>query len=94
MGETPNISEYLDFGWYDFVWFKEDAGLGETKIGRFLGVSHSMGSLLSYIILPISGIPVTRTTVQRMMEAEKTTEATHARMTEFDRQVTDQFKGP
>ena len=39
-GETPNISEYLDFGWYNRVWYKEDAGLGETKIGRFLGPSH------------------------------------------------------
>ena len=31
-GETPVISDYLDFGWYDRVWYKEDAGLGETKI--------------------------------------------------------------
>ena len=46
-GETPEISEYLDFGWYDRVWYKEDAGLGETKIGRFLGPSHKVGSLMS-----------------------------------------------
>ena len=39
-GETPDILECLDFGWYDKVWYKEDAGLGETKIGRFLGPSH------------------------------------------------------
>ena len=47
-GETPDISLYLDFGFYDRVWFKKYAGLGETKIGRFLGVSHHIGSLLSY----------------------------------------------
>jgi hypothetical protein len=28
-GETPDISEYLDFGIYDWVWFKDNAGLGE-----------------------------------------------------------------
>ena len=39
-GETPDISQYLDFGFYDRVWFKEDAGVGDTKLGRFLGVSH------------------------------------------------------
>ena len=32
-GETPEISEYLDFGWYDRVWYKEDTGLGDTKLG-------------------------------------------------------------
>ena len=36
-GETSDISKYLDFGWYDRVWYKEDAGLGETKLGQFLG---------------------------------------------------------
>ena len=45
-GETPDISQYLDFGFYDRVWFREDAGLGETKLGRFLGVSHSVCSLM------------------------------------------------
>ena len=49
-GETPDISQYLDFGLYDRLWFKEDAGLGETKLGRFLGVSHHIGSLMSYWI--------------------------------------------
>ena len=37
-GETPDISQYLDFGFYDRFWFKEDPGLGETKLARFLGV--------------------------------------------------------
>ena len=63
-GETPDISDYLDFGWYDIVWFKEDAGLRETQIGQFLGPPHKVGSLMSYWILPASGIPVSRTTVQ------------------------------
>ena len=63
-GETPDISEYLDFGWYDRVWYKEDAGLRETKLGRFLGPLHKVGSLTSYWVLPKSCIPISRTTVQ------------------------------
>jgi hypothetical protein len=31
-GETPDISEYLDFGLYDWIWYKDYAGLGENKI--------------------------------------------------------------
>ena len=43
-GKSVDISEYLDFGFYDWVWYKENAGLGETKLGRWLGVSHKVGT--------------------------------------------------
>jgi hypothetical protein len=39
-GETVDISEYLDCGFHDHISFKENAGLGVTSIGRWLGVSH------------------------------------------------------
>jgi hypothetical protein len=74
-GETPDISEYLDFGFYDWVWFKRDAGIGEIEFGKFLGISSSTGSLMSYFVLPSSGAPVSRTTVQRMTEIEKQADA-------------------
>jgi hypothetical protein len=32
-GETVNISEYLDFGIYDRVWYHKNAGLGVPKLG-------------------------------------------------------------
>ena len=40
MGETPNISEYLDFSFYDWVWYKDNAGLGENCIRWWLGIAH------------------------------------------------------
>ena len=33
-GETEAISEYLDFGFYDRVWFKDNVGLSEERPGR------------------------------------------------------------
>jgi hypothetical protein len=47
-GETPDISEYLDFGFYDWIWYKDNAGLGENHIRRWLGVAHKVGNLMSY----------------------------------------------
>lgn len=67
-GETVNISEYLDFGFYDWVWYRENAGLGETKLGRWLGVSHRIGTLMSLWVLTLSGKVLSRTTVQRMTQ--------------------------
>jgi hypothetical protein len=47
-GETPDISEYLDFGFYDWVVYRANAGLGELSLGRWLGVSHKVGQLMLY----------------------------------------------
>jgi hypothetical protein len=69
-GETPDISEYLDFGFYDWVFFKENAGMGAVALGRFLGVSHRVGNLMSYWILPVTGHIVSRTSVQRVTNLE------------------------
>lgn len=91
-GETIDISEYLDFGFWDRVWFKENAGIGETKLGRFLGISHQVGSLMSYWILPESGIPESRTTVQRITVPESFTEANIQRFTVFDKKIATRFK--
>ena len=46
-GETPDINEYIDFSFYDWVTFKQDAGLGEIYIGRWFGMSHKIGQLMS-----------------------------------------------
>ena len=35
-GETPDIYQYLYFGFHNQVWLKKDAGIGETKLGIFL----------------------------------------------------------
>ena len=33
-GDIPDISELLDFAFYDQCWYKESNGLGETHIGK------------------------------------------------------------
>ena len=74
-GETPDISQYLDFGWYDWVWYKENAGLDVPRIGKFLGIADSVSNLMTYHILPASGIPITAGTVQRVTHLELQTDA-------------------
>ena len=70
-GETPDISEYVDFSFYDWVVFRNNAGVGPSQIGRWLGVSHKVGQLMSYWILPVSGIPISCVTVQRLTNLEQ-----------------------
>jgi len=86
-GDTPDISEYTDFGFYDWVMFRNNAGLGTAEIGRWIGVSHRVGQLMSYWILPSSCIPISCTTVQRVTEAEKETEEFKEKMMRFTEKV-------
>ena len=91
-GETPDISQYLDFGWYDWVWFKENAGLDVQKLGRFLGVASSSSNIMTFHILPESGIPIQAGTVQRMTELEKQTDANKERMAAHTNKISQKFK--
>ena len=86
-GETPDISEYLDFSFYDWVWYKDNAGVGDNKCGRWLGVSHRVGNLMSYWILTITGRVISRTTVQRITELEQATDDVKTRCKEYTERV-------
>jgi hypothetical protein len=88
-GETPDISEYLDFGFYDWVWYKDNAGLGDNCIGRWLGVAHRVGNLMSYWILTEAGRVIARTTVQRVTNLELSTVEVQQRCQHYDERVND-----
>ena len=91
-GETPDISEYLEFGFYDWVVYKQNAGLGESLLGRWLGVSHKVGQMMSYWILPISGIPISCVTVQRLTLLEQNTQEWQNKMTTYNQRIADRME--
>ena len=86
------ISQYLDFGWYDWVWYEENAGLDVPWIGKFLGIADSVSNLMTYHILPVSGIPITAGTVQGVTHLEQKTDAVRQQMIEFNNKIVDKFK--
>jgi hypothetical protein len=91
-GETPDISEYLDFTFYDWVWYKDNAGVGDNMFGKWLGVSHRIGNLMSYWILTENGRVISRTTVQRVTNLELATAEVKERSKEYNNRVNDLLK--
>jgi hypothetical protein len=65
-GNTPDISEWLDFSFYDLIWFYHDTGDKERRLGRWLGVSHRVGSAMCYYVLAKSGQVLSRTLVHHV----------------------------
>ena len=91
-GKTVNISEYLDFGFYDRVWYHESAGLGERLHGRWLGVSHRIGNLMPSCILTHEGSVISMNTVQRVTNLEVQIDDHKALFAEYDSEIRRRFK--
>ena len=71
-GKTPDISEWLDFDFYDWICYWENPeDKYNPKIGIWLGVPHQVGSAIFYYVLKYNGKVVSRTTVQLIPEQEK-----------------------
>ena len=64
IGKTPGISEDIYFNVYDWFTYRNNSGLSETSLGRWIGVSHKVGKLMSYWILTYTVHVVSVTTFQ------------------------------
>ena len=91
-GETVDISEYLDFGFYDRVWYIDNAGTGPRKPARWLGVSHRVGNMMTYNVLIENGAILPRSSVQRVTNLELETDEYRKTFTEFDKALNARLK--
>ena len=91
-GDTPDVSECLNFGFHDFVQCRLNGGLDTPKLGRWLGASHQVGKLMSHWILPQLGIPTSVTTVQRATNLEKQTDEMKKQMDDFQDSVQSRWE--
>jgi hypothetical protein len=90
LGETPDILEWLDFDFYDRVWYHDvtDVGPGvgdeHQKPGRWLGVSHRVRADMCYWILTQSGKILARTTVQHVTQDAILNDESKKRLDNFE----------
>ncbi len=88
-GQTPDISEWLDFDFYDQVWWLDEKHPATTDeniiLGRWLGISHKIGSDMCYWILTVSGKIIARTTVQHVTREDLLDQHLGDKIKEFDK---------
>jgi hypothetical protein len=70
-GQTPDISEWLDFEFYDLVWWldcptKPNFSDTTRRLAHWLGVSHRVGSNPSYCLITESGKIISKTSVEHV----------------------------
>ena len=95
-GRTPDISEFLDFKFWDTVWYHVGSHPSTTTspraLARWLGVSHRIGADMCYWILPVSRVPIAETTVQHVTLDEMNTAGVKQQVDEFNDKLTRKLK--
>ena len=90
-GETPDISEWIDFEFYDRVWSydhkKIEMDSTGKRLARWLGIAHRVGSDLCYWLLLSNGKVIARTTVQHVTREDVLNEDVKMQINQFDEQV-------
>ncbi len=86
IGNTPDISEFLEYEWYQPVWYFEPTAFPNQRkiLARWIGVTHRVGQAMCYWSLPQSGISFTRTAVQPLREIELQTDDFKEQLKAFD----------
>ena len=86
----PDISEYVSFTFYSWIWHWDEQAKCKT-IGRWLGVAESVGPVMTFHILPISCIPIPRSSVISIPEHEYSSDAVKQMMSSFDATINDKI---
>ena len=83
-GKTPDISEYLDFTFYDWITYRTNSGLDELSTVRWIGVSNKVDLMISYCVLTVWGHVISCVTVQRLTNSERNNDEWSKRMREYN----------
>jgi hypothetical protein len=89
-GNTPDISSLTSFDFYDPVWYYDQTvnfPEPKRKMARWLGEAQDFGQAMCYWILPTSGTPIVRSTVQPITEEQHRMNETIQELQSLDEQI-------
>eukprot|EP00590_Aulacoseira_subarctica_P011644 CAMPEP_0172424146 /NCGR_PEP_ID=MMETSP1064-20121228/21716_1 /TAXON_ID=202472 /ORGANISM="Aulacoseira subarctica , Strain CCAP 1002/5" /LENGTH=1711 /DNA_ID=CAMNT_0013165931 /DNA_START=811 /DNA_END=5943 /DNA_ORIENTATION=- len=92
-GNTPDISEFLDFEFYQWVKYFEPVAFPASReyLGRWLGKAHGIGQALCYYILKENGQIIARSTVRKLTEDEFRDENEAKAREDFDKNIVEKI---
>jgi hypothetical protein len=94
-GQTPDISKWLDFQFYNLIWFHnlEKPAMEDKsrRLGRWLGISHRIGSDMCYWVLTDSGQVISCATVQHVTTAERGTKDISNIVNHFNEKINERL---
>ena len=93
-GFTPDISEYVEFEFYDYCWYwdtPQSYPHEKKQIGRWLGIAHRVGQSMVYYIMNANGSVIARSTVIPLDPSDHDVIENKHRMREIDATITERI---
>ena len=89
-GFTPDISEYVEFEFYDYCWYwdtPQSYPHEKKQLGRWLGIAHRVGQSMVYYIMNANGKVIARSTVVSLDPSDHDVTEIKTRMVDLDNTI-------
>jgi hypothetical protein len=96
-GHTPDISSIASFNFYEPLWYLEQTAefpKPKKKLARWLGEAYNIGQAMCYWVLPKSGIPIARSTVQEIPKEYHSTDVFKEELKRLDTILYEKIGAP
>jgi hypothetical protein len=88
LADTPDISEYAQFHWYQHVWYIDPRdNLNREKLARHIGVAPNIGAKMTWWIIPESCKVIVRNSVAPLLPEELTTSGVQERIQSLNESI-------
>ena len=93
LGDTPDISEYAQFDWYQTVWVidPKKGEMDKKVLMKYIGVAPNVGSLMTFWCLPGSCTPIARSSVTPLTADELAQNGIQQRIKDLDKLIQDKI---
>ena len=91
-GQTPDISEWADFGFFDLVWYHKPDEFDKRSLAYWLGVAHRVGPCMCYWIYTASGKVIAESTIEHVTEDDLRQPGMKKQVDDFSSGVRDRLK--
>ena len=86
-GKVPNITDYLQYCWFEWVWVANVDHPDDEQLGRWLGPSFSAGDGHTSFVLTSKGTVISRSSLRPMKEGELEDQVTKRRCDDFTKEM-------
>ena len=86
-GSTPDISEYVEFEFYDYCWYWDSPQSypdEKKSLGRWLGVAHRVGQAMVFYIMNRTGKVIAKSTVTSLEPSDYDVTEIKKRISDLD----------
>jgi len=96
IGNTPDISDFLEYTWYEPIWYYKHSIFPEENkyLAYWIGIANKVGQAMCYWVLPASGIPLARTTIQKLSKDELETGSVKSALSILRSSIEEKFNSP